>query len=83
MGARSKRFTENSFVLPKIPDCPDGGEIKTTKRSRVIGRLRYQTAPMGARSKRKVSVGEEIESIPDCPHGGEIKTAYCLAEWWS
>ncbi len=75
-----ERYTRNRCG---IPDCPDGGEIKTHRAIRHIRSLRYQTAPMGARSKRPHRQGQRHHRDTRLPRWGRDQNTVETGAIWS
>ncbi len=60
----------------QIPQCPWGGEIKTSTQKPCLLHI-DTTMPLGGRDQNgRLDMGRRPPLIPQCPWGGEIKTVW-------
>ncbi len=51
-GRDQNTFSRTSRLAASLPQCPGGGEIKTTRKASPVAAAVYHSAPVGARSKQ-------------------------------
>ena len=69
-GRDQNRLSERIARLETLPNCPVGGEIKTTVQARCWPLFAYQIAPWGARSKHLPALYHHPPELTKLPRGG-------------
>jgi len=69
-GRDQNTITRTVCKISRIPQCPVGGEIKTSIRLGLIRHERYHNAPWGARSKLEEMDMNDLWADTTMPRGG-------------